>query len=70
MMQSRAMSLVESIANVAVGFGIAVLTQMLVFPMFGLNATVEQNLKIGVIFTALSIARSFCLRRFFEMFKG
>ena len=69
-MQSRAMSLVESIANVAVGFGIAVLTQMLVFPMFGLNATVEQNLKIGVIFTALSIARSFCLRRFFEMFKG
>jgi hypothetical protein len=66
MKQSRAMSLVEAIANVVVGYGVAVLTQMLVFPVFGLHTTLEQNLTIGAIFTAVSIGRSYCLRRLFE----
>ena len=36
-MQSRFMSLVESVSNIVVGYGLAVLTQLLVFPMFGLH---------------------------------
>lgn len=60
------MSLVESLANVAVGYGLAVGTQMLVFPLFGLHTTLEQNLTIGAIFTVVSIGRSYCLRRLFE----
>ena len=66
MAQSRGMSLVEAIANVAVGYGLAVGTQMLVFPLFGLHTTLGQNLQIGAIFTVVSIARSFALRRLFE----
>ncbi len=66
MKQSRLMSLVESIANVAVGYGIAVVTQILIFPVFGLHTTLAQNLKMGAIFTVVSIARSFALRRVFE----
>ena len=66
MKQSRIMSLVESIANVAVGYGVAVLTQILIFPVFGLHTTLAQNLKMGAIFTIVSIARSFALRRVFE----
>ena len=66
MKQSRLMSLVESIANVAVGYGVAVVTQILIFPIFGLQTTLAQNLKMGAIFTAVSIARSFALRRVFE----
>ena len=66
MKQSRLMSLVESVANVIVGYGIAVVTQILIFPIFGLHTTLAQNLKIGAIFTAVSIARSFALRRAFE----
>jgi len=66
MKQSRVMSLVESLANVAVGYGLAVVTQLLVFPLFGLHTTLEQNLTIGAIFTVVSIARSFALRRLFE----
>ncbi len=66
MKQSRAMSLVESIANVIVGFGVAVVTQILIFPIFGLHTTLAQNLKMGAIFTIVSIARSFVLRRLFE----
>ena len=66
MKQSRLMSLVESIANVLVGYGVAVVTQILIFPIFGLHTTLAQNLKMGAIFTVVSIARSFALRRVFE----
>lgn len=66
MKQSRLMSLVEAVANVLVGYGIAVLTQMLVFPLFGLRTSLADNLMIGAIFTGVSIARSYTLRRFFE----
>ena len=66
MKQTSLMSLVEAITNVIVGYGVAVLTQMLVFPVFGLHTTLAQNLKLGLVFTVVSIARSFTLRRVFE----
>ncbi|HCR94069.1 MAG: hypothetical protein CMH89_09875 [Oceanicaulis sp.] len=66
MKQSRAMSLIESLANVAVGYGVAVVTQILIFPIFGLHTTLAQNLLMGAIFTVVSIGRSYALRRLFE----
>ena len=66
MKQSRLMSLVEAITNVIVGYGVAVVTQILIFPIFGLHTTLAQNLQMGAIFTIVSIARSFALRRVFE----
>jgi len=69
MKQSRLMSLVESLANVLVGYGVAVATQMVVFPLFGLAVTVTENLLIGLIFTIVSIVRSYALRRGFEVLR-
>ena len=66
MKQSRAMSLIEVFANVTVGFAVALLTQIIVFPLFALEVTLGENLVIGSIFTAVSICRSFALRRMFE----
>ena len=66
MKQSRLMSLVESVANVIVGYGVAVVTQILIFPIFGLHTTLAQNLQMGLVFTGVSIIRSFLLRRLFE----
>lgn len=66
MKQTRLMSFVESVANVIVGFGVAVATQILIFPIFGLHTTLVQNLQMGLIFTGVSILRSFILRRLFE----
>ena len=57
MKQSRAMSLVEAVANVVVGYGVAVVTQILIFPVFGLHTTLAQNLKMGAVFTILCRAR-------------
>lgn len=70
MKQSRTMSLVESLTNVAVGYGIAVITQIVVFPLFGLSTTLAENMAMGAIFTVVSIARSFTLRRLFEMLRS
>jgi len=66
MKQSRLMSLVESLANVLVGYVVAVATQMAVFPLFGLAVTVTENLLIGLVFTVVSIVRNYALRRGFE----
>jgi len=67
MAQSRAMSLVEALTNVAIGYGIAVLTQFMMFPVFGLHASLSDNLVLGGVFTVISIARTFALRRLFEV---
>ena len=64
--QSRAMSFVEAITNVGVGFLVAVLTQITLFPTLELQVSVRDNLLIGAIFTAVSIVRTFTLRRLFE----
>jgi hypothetical protein len=49
------MSLVEAVANVLVGFGVAIATQVLVFPLFGIAASLSENLAIGGVFTLVSI---------------
>jgi uncharacterized protein (DUF2062 family) len=66
MRQSRRMSLVEAAANVAIGYGIAVATQVMVFPVFGIHIALADDLAIGGIFAAVSLLRGFVLRRVFE----
>ena len=65
MRQSRLMSLVEAGTNVGVGYLLAVGAQLLVFPLFGLQATLGQSLGIGAIFTLVSLVRGYQLRRVF-----
>ncbi len=66
MKQSRTMSLIEAVTNVVVGYGLAVLIQILAFPAIGLQATLSQNLQLAALFSAVSVLRSFVLRRAFE----
>jgi hypothetical protein len=57
--QSRLMSLAEATTNVVVGFALAVVTQLALFPMLGLVVSAADNLLIGAVFTAVSLARSY-----------
>lgn len=66
MSQSRLMSVVESVTNVVVGYGVAVGTQLAVFPLFGIEASLSDNLAIGAVFTVVSLVRSYALRRLFN----
>ena len=64
--QTRKASLAEALLNVAIGYGVALLSQIIVFPWFGIRIGLAENVAIGLIFTVISIVRSFALRRFFE----
>lgn len=64
--QSRLMSLLESVTNVVVGFLVALATQAILFPLLGWEVTIGDNLLVAAVFTVVSMARSFTLRRLFE----
>ena len=60
------MSLIEAVANVALGYLVAVAAQIAVFPLFAIEVSLADNLAIGAVFTGVSILRSYLLRRMFE----
>ena len=70
MMQSRAMSLVETATNVVVGYGLAIATQLVVFPWFGIEAALDDHLAIGLAFVGVSLVRGYLLRRLFERLRN
>ncbi len=70
MSQTKRQSLIESILNVAIGFGVSLAAQIAVFPLFGIRIEMASNIAIGAIFTAISIARSYCVRRIFNRIHG
>ena len=66
MKQSRTMSMVEATANVVVGYVLAIVTQIVVFPWFGIETGLAEHLTIGLAFVGVSLARGYLLRRLFE----
>lgn len=66
MEQSKLGSLIETCLNTAIGFGVALLSQIVVFPMFGIDVPFSTNLGIGAWFTAISVARGYVIRRWFN----
>jgi len=66
MNQTRLGSLIESLINVVVGFSINYVANMLIFPRFGFHITPGANLALGAIYTVISVARSYCIRRWFN----
>lgn len=66
MNQTRLGSLIESLANIAIGFGINLVANLLVLPLFGYQVTVGDAFGIGVVFTFISIVRSYVIRRWFN----
>ena len=65
-MQSKKRSLIESIANVVVGFGVSCASVHFIFPLFGHEVSLGDNCLIGIYFTFISIIRSYTLRRIFN----
>jgi hypothetical protein len=65
-MQSRLMSAVEASFNVLIGYFVSVLANILILPMFGYDVTVADSFAIGLAFTAVSLVRSYALRRWFN----
>jgi hypothetical protein len=67
--QSRRASLLEAAFSTAVGFLVAVATQAIVLPVFGVHLPLTANLQVGVVFTLASIVRGYLIRRLFEAWR-
>ena len=67
MNQSRLGSLIESVVNIAIGLIVALVSQLIVFPLVGIHdVAFSTNLEIAAYFTAISLVRSYVIRRWFN----
>lgn len=65
--QSKMQSFVEAWVNVFIGFGINFTANMLILPMFGFTSlTLGTNFVIGMVYTVISVIRSYVIRRWFN----
>jgi hypothetical protein len=69
-MQLKKHSALESVVNVLVGYGVAVGSQIIIFPFFGISIPMQDNFIIGLWFTVISLCRSYALRRVFNQLTG
>lgn len=66
MQQTKLESLAESLINILIGYGVALASQLIIFPLFGINVPLSVNMWIGVWFTLISLVRSYVIRRWFN----
>lgn len=66
-MQSKTGSLVESLVNTLIGFIINYVANLVILPWFGFEVSYSQAALMGVVFTVISVARGYAVRRFFEV---
>jgi hypothetical protein len=66
MTQTRTQSLIESCTNIGIGFVINFFAQLVIFPSFGMDVTIGENIGIGLSFTVVSVARMYLIRRYFN----
>jgi len=59
-------NLLESVIDVGSGFILAIIIQLLIFPLFGLYPTILDSLGIALIFTVVSMTRSWLWRCYFR----
>jgi hypothetical protein len=70
MAQTKLGSAVEVALNLLVGYTINFTANILILPLFGFKSlTVVKNLEIGLVFTVISIARQYIIRRYFNGLK-
>lgn len=65
-MQSRIESFIEAVANTLIGWTINLGANLVVLPAFGYPVTLHDAIGIGVVFTFISVARSYVVRRWFN----
>lgn len=66
MNQTRIGSLIEACINVLIGYIINFCANLLILPLIGFHISVGQNLFIGLLYTIISVARSYAIRRWFN----
>jgi hypothetical protein len=66
MAQSRGRSLKEALINIAVGMGVALVSQLILFPMYDIHIPFSTDLWLVGWFTLISLVRQYVIRRWFN----
>ena len=66
--QSKLESLIESIINTSLGFLVALITQILTYPIFDIEVSFEYQTLLALIFTSVSLVRGYIVRRYFNTY--
>jgi hypothetical protein len=64
--QTKKGSVLETITNTAVGFAINYTANLLIFPLYGMHISPGNNFLLGLIYTIISVVRSYGMRRLFN----
>ena len=64
--QSKKHSLLEAALSTFIGFWVAVASQYIIFPVFGIYTSFSTHIYMGLFFTVVSIIRSYYVRRLFN----
>lgn len=59
-------SAIEVAVNIAIGAGISLAAQVIIFPLYGIHVGTGTHLGIVAAFTVVSVARQYILRRLFN----
>ena len=65
-MQTKKWSMIETLTSVGIGWLIGVILNMLVLPLFDYDVSLTDGVLISIIFTAVSVVRSYVIRRWFN----
>lgn len=65
-MQTRRRSFTEACANTALAYIVGLATQYLAFPVFGIHINHASHFGIAAVFTVVSVARNYIVRRLFN----
>ena len=65
-MQTKKQSMIESLTSTTIGWLIGVILNMLVLPLFDYDVSLTDGVLISIIFTAVSVVRSYVIRRWFN----
>ena len=66
--QDKKGSLIESVIQVVTGWLTAILTQLIVYPLMGIEVSISQNIWISMIFIAIGFIKQYYVRRGFEIY--
>jgi len=66
MRQTKLGSFYEACINVFIGFGINYCANLLILPLFGFHITLSENFFMGLLYTVISVIRSYVVRRWFD----
>lgn len=68
-MQTRMMSLVETVTNIAIGLVISLISQIVIFRAYEIHLSIGDNVAITLWFTVISVIRSYTIRRLFNRWR-